>query len=238
MVLSGFIFSCTSNKPLVSESQEEKIIPLVSFKKTPCFGKCQVYQISLYQDGLVILEGIENIEFTGILFSQLSSTDLENLRKELKNLHWQSYKSQYFRNIPDLPTTELRYYHREDSSQIIKSNTGLPDELESIQKKLASLVGSLRWTSVMKKHEVNAPHHIYNEIQVDMDSTLQKEFLEKRFASYELKSVQRISIYMNYWLFQYNEKLIKPVEMLILIRRIPGVRLAMFNKKLDPRGDF
>lgn len=226
---------CGSTKSISSQKAEEKIQPLVSFRKTPCFGKCQVYSITVYRDGLAILEGVDNIEKTGVSFGQLSVQELEKLKKELASLPWKEFKASYFRNIPDLPSTELRYFHRADSIQFIRSNTTLPDGLEAVQKSLAELTEKLVWTNVMKKHEVNSPNNLYSEIQVDMDSSLTPAQLEARFMPYGLKVKNRISQYMNFWLFTYDEAAIKPFEMLILIRRLPGVRLAMFNKKLDAR---
>ncbi|MBK9271445.1 MAG: hypothetical protein IPM48_07595 [Saprospiraceae bacterium] len=237
LLLTAFLISsCSTNKKtLDDQNSKDPLQPMISFKKTPCFGKCKVYKISVYQDGLTILEGIEHIEKTGVHFGQLDKTELEKLKKDLRSLPWNTYKPSYFKNIPDLPSTELRYFHSRDSIQTIKSNTSLPNDLESIQTRLAELVESLKWTEVMKKHELNSPNHIYNEIQVDMDSSLTQEYLVKRFDKYGLKVKDRISIYMNFWLFTYDDQKITPYEMLILLRKTPGVRLVMFNRKLDLR---
>jgi len=237
LLLTTFLISsCSSNKKMLdAQNSEDPLQPMISFKKTPCFGKCKVYKISIYQDGLAILEGIEHIEKTGVHFGQLNKMDLDKLKKDLKSLNWNSYKASYFKNIPDLPSTELRFYHSRDSIQTIKSNTSLPDELESVQTKIAEFVDKIKWTEVMKKHEINSPNNIYNELQVDMDSSLTQEILVQRFSRYDLKVKDRISIYMNFWLFSFDDQKITPYEMLILLRKTPGVRLVMFNRKLDLR---
>ncbi|MBK9629451.1 MAG: hypothetical protein IPO62_00005 [Saprospiraceae bacterium] len=61
------------------------------------------------------------------------------------------------------------------------------------------------------------------------------EDIGAKFNRYDLKVKDRISIYMNFWLFTYDDQKITPYEMLILLRKTPGVRLVMFNRKLDLR---
>jgi hypothetical protein len=231
------VAACSPTKSMTAEKPEERIQPLISFRKSPCFGKCQVYMITVYKDGLAILEGTDNIDKTGVSFAQVPAADLDKLKKDLSALSWKEYKASYFKNIPDLPSTELKFYHKSDSAQTVRSNTTLPAELEALQKSMAGFTEKLVWTNVMKKHEVNSPNNLYGEIQVDMDSSLTPAMLETRFLPYGLKVKNRISPYMNFWLFTYDESAIKPFEMLIVIRKVHGVRLAMFNKKLDARED-
>lgn len=71
-----------------------------------------------------------------------------------------------------------------------------------------------------------------------MDSTLNSEMLMQKFAAYGLKTKKRISEYMNFFLFTYDTKLIESYEMLILLRKVPGIRLAIYNRKLEGRDDF
>ena len=62
--------------------------------------------------------------------------------------------------------------------------------------------------------------------------------MEEIFKPYDFKMVNRISQYMNYYLFTFDKDKISPVEMVVLVRRTKGVRLVQFNKKLSPRDDF
>ena len=230
--------SCKTGPGIISQP-DKRIEKLISFRKSPCFGKCQVYRLSLYTDGMVILEGKENLDKTGVHFCQLNKETKEKFYKEINTLNWKSYKNSYFRNIPDLPSTELIYYGATDSIiKSITSNTLLPKEIETIQSELANLIKSEKWTQILKKEDLTNPNLILSEIQVDMDSSLTKDMLEEKFAAYGLKSKKRISEYMNFFLFNYDTKMIESYEMLILLRKVPGVRLAIYNRKLEGRDDF
>jgi hypothetical protein len=79
------------------------------------------------------------------------------------------------------------------------------------------------------------PEIIYNELIVDLDSSLTVKQLETEFVKYELKAMRQVSAYMNLWSFQYNESLIGKYEMLILLRKKNGIRSVNFNRKLLPR---
>ena len=93
----------------------------------------------------------------------------------------------------------------------------------------------MNWTQILKKDELNNPNIILKELQIDMDSVLTPEKLQIQFDSLHLKKVSRISPYMNFWLFTYDEKKIEPYEILILLRKVPGIRLVIFNRKLEIR---
>lgn len=230
--------SCKSSQGIISQP-DKRIEKLVSFKKSPCFGKCQVYRLSLYKDGLVVLEGKENLDKTGVHFCQLDKEKKETFTKKITSLNWKSYKNSYFRNIPDLPSTELIYYGATDSIfKSIASNTLLPKEIETLQADLADLIKTEKWTQLLKKEDLTNPNLITSEIQIDMDSTLNSEMLMQKFAAYGLKTKKRISEYMNFFLFTYDTKLIESYEMLILLRKVPGIRLAIYNRKLEGRDDF
>ena len=98
------------------------------------------------------MEGKENLDKTGVHFCQLDKEKKETFTKKITSLNWKSYKNSYFRNIPDLPSTELIYYGATDSIfKSITSNTLLPKEIETLQADLADLIKTEKWTQILKK---------------------------------------------------------------------------------------
>ncbi|MEO6690812.1 MAG: DUF6438 domain-containing protein [Saprospiraceae bacterium] len=233
-----YLFSCNRHiiQPIQEDNQIQKIIAL---SKSSCFGKCAVYTLTVYKDGLVILQGIANLDKIGVYHSTLNVVQLDQLTKKIYSLNWKSYKSKYLRNIPDLPVTTLKIFNNTDSSQIeIQSNSSLPQELEEIHKDLSLLIENNAWLLALKDKEVNSGDLIKNQIQIDMDSTQSVAHLEQLFKPYEFKMTKRISEYMNFYLFEFNTAKIAPYEMVVLARRVKGIRLVTFNKKLNQRDEF
>ncbi len=237
-LLNLLLMNC-SKKVTPAISQNKSIHKLVSLSKSSCFGKCAVYNLTVYNDGLVILEGKANLDKLGVYHTMLNTLEFDKLNHTIQSLNWKIYKPAYLRNIPDLPMSTITYYNIADTGRItIKSNSTLPAELEDLHKVLMELTNGKNWIQALKEKEVNAKDIISNELQIDMDSTLSTSRMEEIFKPYDFKMVNRISQYMNYYLFTFDKDKISPVEMVVLVRRTKGVRLVQFNKKLSPRDDF
>jgi hypothetical protein len=195
-----------------------------------------VRYLTLYRNGLVVLEGKEHVEKKGVFFCELNHDKQMRLSRMFKFLNINSYKDEYMVNIPDLPLTDIQLYNT-DGARIkeIKANSNLPDELHSLVKYITEFMNTETWTQVQKKYDMTNPEIIYNELIVDLDSSLTVKQLETEFVKYELKAMRQVSAYMNLWSFQYNESLIGKYEMLILLRKKNGIRSVNFNRKLLPR---
>lgn len=234
MVLLGFN-ACKSSKDAVKTKTVE-LKHWLTVQKYPCFGHCQVYKLNMYRNGLVILEGKEHLEKTGVYFSQLSQEKIRSFKRMGDALNWDSYQAEYIINIPDLPVTELSYFDENGAKRkFIKSNSNLPNALDDLAKAMAGLIKTEKWTQIQKKSDLTNTEIISDEFIVDMDSSLTTAQLENEFYLYELKSKKRLSNEMNLWSFKYDESKINRYEMLIMLRMKPGIRSVNNNLKILPR---
>ena len=62
-------------------------------QKFPCFGQCQEYKISSYDDGILILEGKNNVEKKGVYFTQINAVQLSSLKNKAASIKWIDYKN-------------------------------------------------------------------------------------------------------------------------------------------------
>lgn len=227
--------ACKSAKDAVKPKPVE-LKHWLTVQKYPCFGHCHVYKLSMYRNGLVILEGKEHLEKTGVYFSQLSQDKIRSFKRLSDALNWTSYQAEYLINIPDLPVTELTYFDEHGAkNKFIKSNSNLPNPLDELTKSMAGLIKTEKWTQIQKKSDLTNPEIISDEFIVDMDSSLTASQLENDFYLYELKSKKRLSNEMNLWSFKYDESKINRYEMLIMLRMRPGIRSVNNNLKILPR---
>lgn len=234
IVLFG-INACKSAKDAVKPKTVE-LKHWLTVQKYPCFGHCHVYKLSMYRNGLVILEGKEHLEKTGVFFSQLSQDKMRSFKRMSDALNWGGYNAEYLINIPDLPLTELTYFDENGAkNKFIKSNSNLPNPLDELTKTMAALIKTEKWTQIQKKSDLTNPEIISDEFIVDMDSSLTASQLENEFYLYELKSKKRLSNEMNLWSFKYDESKINRYEMLIMLRMRPGIRSVNNNLKILPR---
>ncbi|NOT38430.1 MAG: hypothetical protein HOP11_13745 [Saprospiraceae bacterium] len=233
-----FIFFMNCNKHIKPELDKPVVArKLLSLNKSSCFGKCPVYKITIYSDGLSILESKLNMNKIGLFHSKLSEEQLESITRKINKVQWPESRTRFMKNIPDLPVSTISFYKQDSLFQRIESNSTLPQDLESIHTDLSDLANQSKWILAMKEKEFNSKDIIKDELQIDMDSTIQAATLEKIFQPYNFTMKSRISEYMNFYLFTYDTQKISPLEMVVFARQIKGVRFVSFNKKLQLRDE-
>ncbi len=227
--------SCQSTKSL-EQSAVNGMRHWVSIQKFPCFGHCQVYKISAYRNGLVILEGKEYMDKTGVFFTELSADKIKKLSRIEKKLNLNSIKEEYMVHIADLPITDIALYDENGALvKEVKANSNLPDALHDWMKEFTELIKTEKWTQIQHKNDMNNPEVIYNELVVDMDTTIQMEMLETEFAAFDLVRDKKLSPLMNLWNIKFNTDKIGKYEMLVTLRQKPGIRHVSFNRRILPR---
>ncbi|MBK9109045.1 MAG: hypothetical protein IPM92_11945 [Saprospiraceae bacterium] len=230
-----FYFSCKSSQR-IEVAEPESIKHWLTIEKLPCFGHCQIYQLSIYRNGLAILEGKDHMDKKGVYFTEINNSRMEKLMRLEKYIKWQSIKSEYIVNIADLPMTKLKYYDKFGALvKSIEANANLPEELNSFVKEASGIIEKEKWTQIQKKNEMNNPEIIFDELIVDMDSTININDLEVSFQNYDLKTINRISPLMNLWLVKFNPDKIGKYEILTTLRKKQGIRHVSFNRRVLPR---
>jgi Domain of unknown function (DUF6438) len=129
--------------------------PAVSLERTPCFGRCPVYGISVLPSGVVSYEGRANVRVVGTATSRISPDRVQALLLELERAGYFTFANRYALSEP----TCLRY--STDSPSAISSATfrgrtkriehdygcgGVPGALTLLEKRIDEVLGSDRWT--------------------------------------------------------------------------------------------
>lgn len=128
---------------------------IISLERTPCFGSCPVYTISVSSSGLVTYEGKANVRRLGKATSQVPVQKIEALLVELERAGYFTFANRYALSEP----TCRRY--TTDSPSAISSATfrgrtkriehdygcgGVPGALTLLEKRIDEVLGSDRWT--------------------------------------------------------------------------------------------
>ncbi len=113
--------SCQSTKKS-SELLPINDEPLVVYSKGRCFGKCQVYDLWIFNNGAVYYKGIDHVTIKGGVKSQLQRKELKVLKSLLNTKNLDQIE---FRKIKDLPVTKLIYKGKEFKYYSSKSNGSL-----------------------------------------------------------------------------------------------------------------
>lgn len=110
----------------------------LEFRKTPCFGDCPVYEISINKNGKVQYNGIDYVLIKGKQEFQLTDEQFSTLKEKLAKKSFSTFKDTYDDpQISDLPSTYLTHNSKQIHIRIWKN---IPDELVEVTEYLEDIL--------------------------------------------------------------------------------------------------
>ncbi len=115
------------------------------FEKTPCFGKCPVFKVNVYESGFATFEGINFTERLGLYSVRLTQADLEGIYNDALAANYFEQDSVYDNPyISDLPTTYSQINYN-GKSHAIMARTNLPKALADFHNDLSVTLQEKDW---------------------------------------------------------------------------------------------
>ena len=120
---------------------------IAKIKRTPCFGKCPVFTVELFNNGLVKYNGIAFVERKGNFTAKASPEFIKQIQDKALAIKYLSFENKYPISpvaIADLPTTTTYIRIGEASKQIL-DNFDAPRELIDFENWLEKEFNKLEW---------------------------------------------------------------------------------------------
>jgi len=141
-IITFLIFtSLTATAPAVQKKEQ---IPVkesifITMERTPCFGKCPSYKITIFNTGNVVYEGLQFAEKQGKYKKKLTKSQLSEIGVQLELINLFELKDKYDSKITDIPSCIL-YFNYEEKIKKILDRDGAPDKLKKFEKFIDALV--------------------------------------------------------------------------------------------------
>ena len=233
--------SCSGVKDF-SKLKEKDIV--ISLKKGACYGKCAVYNFSIYKDGFAVYEGLLNTEKYGVYSKLINKEVLLDLRKDFDAIGFFELPSEYPSEIVDLPLIKM-FHHNGKISKTISGRTDRPKKLVQLQIKLEKLANESGWKleKAYTKDETNGNQTSDNEIGKEIENQLIIEPAEnisltnwfQRYQRYDLQLIKKLAPGLDFWLVSFNLKLISQKEMLKLLKSDRDLKSVEVNRPITNR---
>lgn len=233
-------FACKTPKAVADLTENDIEF---TFYRSGCFGKCPIYNLTVYNSGYAVLEKTRFMKDLGKFSRTLKKDELSSLKKAFKNSKFSSYKAEYESNIPDLPSITIGYAENGILKKV-KGKDERPAKLMELQGKLEKLVDSEDWKLLEAYPDENATTEsqekqidptIYEEIIIEPNSGVRLPKWFKDNEVYGIRLLTKISQEQNLWLITYNTMEYKPEQIMEIIKKDPSIKTAEFNKKLEQR---
>jgi len=148
LLFAAFFISCHSGRNISKNILSEAFI---SIEKTPCYGTCPVYSMSIDGDGVALLTAGAFMDEVGFFYSMVQADSVSSLFRHAKVCDWDSYDSTYMNQYLDLPSTIIRFSMNAKDTITVQYNTvNTPEQLKLLGTKLAFLQEKMDWKPVSK----------------------------------------------------------------------------------------
>ena len=171
IVVVLFLTSCSSTKEIastgqdissneaseISESNENRLTfdniakddsLFASISKGYCYGTCPVYKMKIYNNGLVELEGIRNIDLIGAFTTKLSKEQMIAFIEKAKAINYMELDDVYDnKNVTDLPAATTSIVIDGKRKQV-KRRHGYPRSILAFEKLFEDLLTTQKWVTV------------------------------------------------------------------------------------------
>ena len=243
------VFSCKSKKQAIavqevveknlSEEEIRQLPKLLEYSKSPCYGLCPHFNMSIYEGGWTIFEGKRYTKKTGIAIMKLSAEQLDTMMQQCNQADIWSAETSYGMRIQDLPTTTVKLF-QEQKEKSVQWRMRQPERLKKLDHQLMEFITNQGWVAPRETAK-NRDKSERKEIIIDTELIIQlRDKLDgatwaEKYKEYGLHVKKPISKLANMYLFTYDNLLIDADEIMELIQKDEKVARAEFNKRLQSR---
>jgi NADH:ubiquinone oxidoreductase subunit E len=130
-------------------AQESQANIAITLERTPCFGACPVYTVTILQDGTVIYEGTDFVTVAGEQTSQITPETVEVMVEAFENAGYFEWNAEYTdQNVTDLPSVTTSVTRDGETHQITHytGDYSAPLVLSFLENWIDEMVGTAAWT--------------------------------------------------------------------------------------------
>ncbi|MFT7333993.1 MAG: hypothetical protein ACI81S_002216 [Sphingobacteriales bacterium] len=130
---------------ITSGPEEEKTM-LASIERTPCYGECPVYKMTIFTNGDALYEGRMNVEMEGLHTGVLSRRSVKKIIELAEDIKFFDFDENYIDEyITDIPSTIVTFV-KDGNRKTIRSNSfQTPKELISFQNFIDQMGKDAEW---------------------------------------------------------------------------------------------
>lgn len=141
---------CSSNKVTAQDkpvfgSDADPVF--FSLERTPCFGKCPAYTITVRRDGSATYVGRSNTEREGTYTGQVDQAIMVKLLDKAKSIGFFDMEDKYDGPVTDLPSTIIRV-NADGKDKKVVGRYKTPSSFKPFAQFADSLLLPLEWTRV------------------------------------------------------------------------------------------
>lgn len=151
---AGLLLACAPSVPGPVAAPAAADAPAVTLERTPCFGTCPVYTVSISRAGTVRFTGKHHTAHTGPATASIPPARVDSLVAELEAAGYFELAEAYVMDSPacgmyatDSPTV-ITSVTRDGRTRTVRHDRGCaaaPPELSRLEQRIDEVAGTARW---------------------------------------------------------------------------------------------
>lgn len=127
---------------------------MVQLERTPCYGACPVYKVTIQADGTVFYQGFRHVERIGAFTASVAPEELQNLLRLANTVGYWRLKDGYSVNdggphVFDMPGCNVTLSTNRRTKTVTEYGDAGPIQLWTVQKAIDGiLMTAVGWTEV------------------------------------------------------------------------------------------
>lgn len=127
---------------------------VITMERTPCFGTCPAYRLTLHGDGSVVYTGLQFVAVEGVQIGRISEDQFRQLVERFYDIDYFSLRDQYQCPVSDLPSamTSITIGDRSKAIDDYGSGVGVegqdcaaPASLVELERFIDDITNSKQW---------------------------------------------------------------------------------------------
>ncbi|NNF02575.1 MAG: hypothetical protein HKN22_07800 [Bacteroidia bacterium] len=140
----------------VTDTNVDRDSLYASIERTPCFGTCPSYKISIYESGYTIYHGKRFVKKIGVYSTRISERKVEAIKEIALALGYFEFDDEYVNPlIADLPSCITSVRNQGTYKTIKVNHEDPPKNLIKFQKGIDSLFEGSEWVLLKDEKEMD-----------------------------------------------------------------------------------
>ena len=121
---------------------------LFQFERRPCFGRCPVYKIKIYESGYTTYDGVNFVDYMGYFQHRLEPSEIAMIYKLIADADFFELEDSYDNeNIMDLPSMTFRARAMGQDKRIV-ARYEIPEALTNLASQIDDMFENTEWKPV------------------------------------------------------------------------------------------
>ncbi len=213
-----------------------------SFYQGPCFGRCPVYTLSLYQNGMLLYEGERFTDMPGTWYKLLGRAEVAALIDSFTAADLSRFPLSFPSNVPDASIRTLTFVDIKQQKTYRSSfKEEAPQELKSLADRMASLTaagGFRQYVDTVRTGETFFGQPIelkQEELLVHLYPEVNPAAWIVKYSKQNTSIKERLTPNGHYYLLLADPNKMPTEELLELLRQDRDVISAQRNQRISPR---